>query len=454
MTEWIEEPARRVPVVDEFDICVVGGSCTGVFAAVRAARLGARVAVVEKNGFFGGAATAGLVHVWHPLHDMARERQIIGGLTQEVVERLERRDAVMTPESPTVHAAFRLNTEELKIELDELVRENGIRAFLHTWFVAPVVEDGRLAAVVVEDKSGRRAIRARCFVDATGDGDVISRMGLPCHVGENLQPPTVVAIWDGFGEIRRQNEGFDLSGMVHDPTYPGALKQGFLWGAGIPNRPEAYMVAGTRAHHADCSDADQQTEAEMECRRQVRAMTDILRKHAKGGKGLALSSLSSCIGIRETRHAECLHALTQEEVLGGTRFDDAIANGTYPVDIHHSDRPGITLRYLDGTERYAEPGKEAELTRWRAESEGVTPFYQVPYRSLVPVGAENVLVAGRLIGADRGAYGAIRVMVNCNQTGEAAGEAAYLAVESDCAVADVDTAALRDRLTDGGSIVV
>ena len=453
-TPSIREEPRDVPVVHECDLCVVGGSCTGVFAAVRAARLGLRVALIENNGFFGGVATAGMVTIWHPLLDANNEQTIIGGLTAELIERLKRRQAVLVADPPRIHCGFTFNAEEMKIDLDELVKEHGIRPFLHTRFVAPVVEGDRLRAVIVEDKTGRRAIAARMFIDATGDGDVAARMGLPFEQRENLQPPTLVAIFENYAEIRRKNPDFNLMAEVHDPRRPQALKNGFVWGAAVPGRPEAYMVAGTRAHHANCADADQLTEATLECRRQVRVIGDILRNHVAGGERLTLANLASYIGIRETRHILCQHRLTEQEVLLGTRFPDAIANGTYGVDIHHSEKPGITMRYLDGTEIYNVPGQPAQKGRWRDASEGTTPFYQIPYRCLVPRGATNLLVAGRLIDADRGAYGAIRVMVNCNQTGEAAGVACWLALKGGLSVAEVDPARLRATLTDGGSIIL
>lgn len=448
----IREQARDVPVVEETDLCVIGGSCTGVFAAVRAARLGARVAVVEKNGFFGGVATAGLVNIWHSLHDVHGEVQIIGGLTREVIERLDRRDAVTRGEDPS--AAYVLNTAELKIELDSLVREAGVRPFLHTRFVAPVMAEDRLDAIVIEDKTGRRAIRARCFIDATGDGDLVERMGLPTRKLDDLQPPTTCAILEGLGRTGEANPEFDLGREVFDPEYPEALPPGFLWSSHVPGSEDLTMVAGTRVSGADCSDAGELTRAEMEGRGQVRRMLEVLRRHVEGGENVHLRALPAYIGIRETRHATCRHALSEREVLEGKRFEDAIANGTYRVDVHHSDKPGLTFRYLDGREVYVAPGEPPQSGRWREERESNPAFYQIPYGSLVPEGGRNVLVAGRLIDADRGAYGAIRVMVNCNQTGEAAGVAAALALETDADVCEVPGDKLRDVMEAGGSIIL
>jgi len=449
VSELIHEEARDVPVVHSCDVCVVGGSCTGVFAAVRAARLGASATVVEQNGFFGGVATAGLVNVWHTTLNTTFDRQIIGGMTTEVIERLKTRDAVLEWE-PSVYSHYCLNTEELKIELDGLVTEAGVIPFLHTRFVAPYVRDGRLEAVIVEDKTGRRAIRASCFVDATGDGDLLARMGLPVRTPDHLQPATTCAILSGMDEVRRQNPGFNLRKAVFDPRYPKALKPGFCWDAPVPAIEGGVMVAGTRAHGRNCADADDLTAAEIEGRRQVRAICDIAREHGP----VSLAALPAYIGVRETRHAECLHRLTETEVLEGERFADAIANGSYRVDVHLDDRDGVAFRFLDGTEVLAGADGSQQAGRWRPQREEDPTFYQIPYRSLVPQGAENVLVAGRLIDADRGAYGAARVMVNCNQTGEAAGVAACLAVESTVPAGEVDTDRLRAVLAGGGSVII
>jgi hypothetical protein len=131
-----------------------------------------------------------------------------------------------------------------------------------------------------------------------------------------------------------------------------------------------------------------------------------------------------------------------------------VANGTYRVDIHHSEKPGETFRYLDGREEYIVPNGPTKVGRWRPAAAESPTFYQIPFRSLVPRGARNVLVAGRLLDADRGAFGAVRVMVNCNQMGQAAGTAAYVALGGGLDVADVPPARLRSLLAEQGAIVV
>ncbi|MGC9348314.1 MAG: FAD-dependent oxidoreductase [Anaerolineae bacterium] len=457
--ETIRESARDVPIVADVDLCVVGGSTTGLFAAVAAARLGARVALVERLGYFGGSATASLVCVWHSRMDTSFERVIVGGLPIELMDRLASRDAVTVSEQ-NVSMEFIFSPAEMILELDRMVEEagsasgGGIRPFLHTQFVAAATdEDGRPCAAIIEDKTGRRAIKARVFVDASGDADLAHRIGLPTYKRDAPQPPTTCALFQGLRRLRSERPDFSLNRVVFDPQYPEALRPGFLWTADLPSG-DLTMVAGTRIHGADCSDADERTRAEIEGRRQVRAMLDLVRRHVPGGEAVTLQGLPSRIGIRETRHVRCRHRLTEDEVLGGKRFPDAVANGSYRVDVHAAEGDGLTFRYLDGREVTALADGSHIEGRWREPQEDSPTFYQVPYRSLVPRGATNVLVAGRCIDADEGAFGGVRVMINTAQMGEAAGVAAWLAVERRCDVGDVDAQELRGLLAEQGAVVI
>ncbi len=443
----LTEPAREIPVIQEVDLCVLGGSCTGVFAAIRAARLGLSVAIVERMGAFGGVATLSLVNVWHSPMDEVFEKTIFAGLSIELMERLKKRKAVNEHERNSSRA-WSFNSFEMQIELDELILEHKITPWLHTAFAAPYVKDGKLAAILVENKSGRGAIKARFFIDATGDGDLCHRLGLETYRGAHRQPSTTCALFGGWESLG----SLDWGKLIRESAAKYNIPDGFAWGAMIPDS-KLYMLAGTRVFQ-DCSEAEGFTRAEIEGRRQIRAIHDILREQAPDAN-ITLQGLPARIGIRETRHVRCLHQLTGEEVLHGRVFQDAIAYGSYRVDIHHTDKPGITFRYLDGREVYCRPGLPSENSRWRAETDVNPTYYQIPYRSLVPQGPYgNVLAAGRFIDADEQAHGAIRVMVNMNQTGEAAGTAAYLALKAEVAAKDVSTNTLRQTLADGGSIVL
>ncbi len=446
----VNEPAKSVPVIAQADVCVVGGSCTGVFAAVRAARLGLDVVIVEAHNCFGGVATNAMVNIWHSLYNLDEKQQIIAGLTEETITRLQSRNAVDVKRPPNWLEHYILNTEELKIELDEMVTRHCIKPYLHTLFVAPYVnpESGALEGVIVENKDGRGVILAKRFIDASGDGDLAARLQLETYYAPHLQPGTTCAKISNLHEV----ENFAQLYEEHRSEYN--LPETFIWSSRVPGQPNVHMLAASRVS-LNMSNAQQLTEAEIEGRRQVRAMLDLIKRKYPDAN-TTLLQLSSRIGVRETRHVRCLYRIPGQELLSDMRYPDAIANGTYESDIHHTDKSGITFRYLWGLEQLARPGKPAIETRWRPPLDPEPTYYQIPYRSMVPLNSPypNLIVAGRMLDADEMAHGAIRVMVNMNQVGEAAGVAAYLSLHHNQAYADVDAQTLRKTLAAGGSAVV
>ncbi len=410
---YIREPEKQVPIVAEVDVIVLGGSCTGVFAAVRAAQLGASVALVEKQNAFGGVATAGLVNIWHSLLDRNGQREIIGGLTRQTIDRLTAVGA---------YREGRLNTEELKIELDRLVIDHAITPYLHTLYAKPVLQENAVQAVFIENKNGRQAIRAKVFIDATGDGDLAKDLGLPFKIRNGLQPPTTCANIHGvppnIGELMdRHRQEFGL-----------AKDQG--WSDFIPNTDDVRLCALTHVFDTDASDASQLTAAEIEGRRQVRAYMDIARRHGGAHHLPTLLNLASSIGVRETRSFVADYTLTEEDVLACRRFPDAIANGSYHIDVHDPKT---------GKFKFKEPRGD---------------FYQIPLSTMTNTQVHNVVMAGRMISSDRGAFGAIRVMVNLNQVGEAAGVTAFLAASKGVPVSRIEAEDVRERLARLGAIII
>ncbi|NQT36517.1 MAG: FAD-dependent oxidoreductase [Planctomycetes bacterium] len=419
-SDTIEEKPRNVPVVQQCDVCVLGGSCTGVFAAVRAAQMGAKVALVEKQNAFGGVATAGLVNIWHKLISNKGKEQIIGGLTQRTIENLQRIGAV----AKRGHG-YGLNTEELKIELDKLVLEHAITPYLHTFYASPRMEGDRATAVFIENKSGRQAIRAKVFVDATGDGDLAKDAGLPFEIRNGLQPPTTCAKISG---LPRSADGMLKLIAQHRDEFGLAPDHG--WGASVPGSSGVEMCAYRHVFDTTASDANQLTAAEIDGRRQIRAYMDIARKYGGDDNTPCLLDLASTIGIRETRAFTANYKLTEDDVLQCRRFPDAIANGTYHIDVHDP---------TTGRFKFKEPRGD---------------FYQIPLSTMVSDKTPNIVLAGRMISTDRSAFGGIRVMVNLNQTGEAAGVAAALAASRAEAVSEVAAESVREHLAKLGAVVV
>ena len=220
------------------------------------------------------------------------------------------------------------------------------------------------------------------------------------------------------------------------PRHGAGLRHLFQWSAPVVGCPSLTFLAATRVNNCDPSDADDLTAAEIEARAQLSRLVDAANRDypLPDGNRLSIAAIAPYMGLRESRHAHCLYRVSGSDILSGRRFPDAIARGSYRVDIHEHE--GIVFRYLDGTESRmsADPGSGSirwTKSRWRPETPSNPTFYEIPYRCLVPQDSVNVLCAGRILDCERDAYGALRVMVNCNQMGEAAGLAAARALLED-----------------------
>jgi hypothetical protein len=375
---------------------------------------------------------------------MDNRQQTIAGLTWETIQRLEKRRAVMYSNNSNI--AYRLDTEELKIELDQFAVENNLSVFFHTMYTAPYLENAELKGIIIENKDGRQAILAKFFIDASGDGDLARDLGLSSYRYEALQPPS-----PGFKLLGNISQ-IKIADVLQSYGPRFGLPEDWGWGGPIPGCPELSFRADTHIFNADCSRAADLSRAEMEGRRQIRAVLDTLNRCSPAAVNLHIAAIGSTIGIRDTVHYESDYQCKGDELLMGTAFDDAVAYGTYRIDIHHGAGAGITFRSLDGWESVHKDRNSPPIRRRWREDNGYTPYYQIPFRTLVQRKIPNFIAAGRMINADPGAFGAIRVMVNLNQLGEAAGVAAYLAVNSGEPVWETDTVKLRALLIQGGSV--
>lgn len=449
-------PAQEVEVLSEVDVCVIGGSTTGVFAAVRAAKLGKRVAIVERLNCFGGNATAGMVCAWHSLLDVDFDKQIIGGLSVEILDRLQKRNALHVRSKPHLATSrmmktskYVFNVEELKNELDTIIIEHNITPFFHTLFSEPYIENGKLLGVFVQSKSQRGVILAKAFVDATGDGELCVALGEKWRTEKKLQPASTCALVYGYNEVKNADELLYKHRSEYNIPNIG-------WDTFIPGTNGISLWAKSNLYY-DVSNPEQLTLAEIEGRRQNRAMLDLLAKYNERGDRAVLISQASTVAARETRQIQCLYQLTGEDLMNGRRFNDAIANGSYPSDIHHEEgKMGATYRYLDGVEEFERYGFPVEKSRWFEEGKPYNKYWQIPLRCMIPASNKygNVILCGRAIDADPCAFGAIRVMINLNQTGEAAGVAAALCTDNGIAISQLNVDDLRNKLAQGGSIIL
>jgi len=453
---FVVVPAEKVPVVSEVDVLVCGGGPAGVCAAVAAARRGARVMLVERYGFFGGMSTAGLVVIWHKLYGMDLETQVIRGLPEELVERLARRNAVRNSR-PDGRGHFTIDTEQAKLVFDEVILDAGVTPLLHTWASNVILDGNRIDTVIVQNKSGRQAIRARFVIDATGDADIAARAGVPWEKGDErglMQPPSLCFRLGGLDmeRARREEYGKRLAEALNKPMdYNGQEYPNFLWTAPNLYRKDEMMLAGVRVTEIDATDSSSFTRAEMEGRRQLEWVVAQLRAHVPGFEQAHIVDIATQIGIRETRRVVGEYVLQEEDVLEGVRFPDVIAQGTYPIDIHNPLRRGIIFKEIDGTMREILEDGSRRHGYWTEDGRPRdTVCYQVPYRCLVPKNRSNLLVAGRCISTTHESHGATRVMVNCMQFGQAAGVAAALCADGNLSARDLPTERLHEALAEQG----
>lgn len=452
-TRVVHEPARDLPVLAECDVAVLGGGMTGVCAAVAAARQGKSVVLVEHYGFLGGMATSSMVLIWHSFYGMDRATKVIGGLPDELIAGLKRFDGVYNsdPAGETLH--WVIDSEKCKFVCDDLVLGSGVKLLLHTSLAGVLRENRRITAALVENKSGRGAILAKTFIDCTGDANLMRFAGAETELGDatgGCQAPSLCYRFDGVAPShvdfsRVQAELFKLTMDYNGGKYPP-----LLWGVHWPGNPSEFMAAGVRVLNINAADGLDMTRAEIEGRYQLRWFLREARK-LPGWENLRLVTMGAQIGTRESHRILADHQLTRDEVLYGQSFADVIGQGTYPIDIHNPSGPGIIFHDLDGLRREIAGDMTHTVSRWDGQPADApkrdTLCYQIPYRSLIPRDLDNVLVGGRCMGATHEAAGAIRVMVNCMQTGQAAGLAAAQRRDN---VREIEVGEMQSQLRDLG----
>ncbi|GBF76413.1 FAD-dependent oxidoreductase [Paenibacillus sp. 598K] len=435
MNPYLTLPPASIPVADEVDVLVIGGGAAGIAAAIAAARGGARTMLVEQRGFLGGMGTVALVPAFCPFTD--KQKLIIRGLGLELMERMKQAC------NADYRAAYRemldwvpIDPEVLKRVYDDAVLEAGVKPLFHT-FVYDVVrsEDSRkVEGVVVVNKTGRSYIPCRYIIDCSGDGDIAALAGVPFQKGGEageLQPGTMcylLANVDRPRFIRFLEESGD-TGQLHKTVeraiMDGALPEGRKSVSGLAWVSD-YLVGVNFGHvfGVDGTRAEDLTRGAIEGRRTVERQLQFFRRYVPGFEHAHMVASGEQLGIRETRRIEGDYILTVDDFIAARSFEDDIARNAYYIDIHlaHS-KSEMTFNHLP-------PGVS----------------HGVPYRILLPVGIDNLWVAGRSVSSDRAVQGSLRVMPNCFSMGQAAGTAAVLALRDGTGSRGIVVAELQQRL--------
>jgi len=436
----VDEPARRTPLYGEFDVAVAGGGPAGLAAAVCAARHGARTLLIERYGFLGGMGTAGGVTNFAGLYGKrdGETVQLVRGVVDELLERIERLGGLNAPQDG-LQGRIRVRSYDIpayKCAADQWIAAGGAQLLFHASVVGVHREGERIDAVLVETKSGRRAIRARWFIDATGDADLAHHAGVPYELGDGhgdaLYPSTMFRV--GGVDAERAMAAIGTFGAIDALMREAADRYDFPREGAIVrpqrNRSEwrvnVTQVANAHGRAVDATDAQQLSAGEVEGRRQVIEYLRFLRAEVPGFERADLVDIGTQLGVRETRRVQGLYRLSGDDVLNGARFDDTIGLNAWPIERHAQGR-----------------------VEWAFPRDAGNAFNQLPWRMLVPSGASNLLVAGRCASMEHEGQSAARASGACFVMGQAAGTAAALMLQHGCA-AEAIVPALQDALRRDG----
>lgn len=435
----IHEPARDTDVVADVDVLVCGGGPAGTAAALAAARNGASTLLIENTLCLGGMATSGMVNRLGPFHD--QKEIILGGIPWEILRLLISRGLAQEPTicSPKNWSDYWLvfDPEGMKLVLDELALAAGVQLLFATQVVAPVMDGPRIGGVIVESKSGRQAVRGKVVVDATGDGDVAARAGVPFtlgRAGDRLTQPFTIF-------FKCLNMDWPKAFAFVDRNYDALVKQA--------NAEEGndFVLAGTdnylhaeetyfnclHEHRQDGTDVRDISRAAVRLRQKMWKNLAFLRRHVPGCERVSLSASAAAMGVRESRRIAGVYELQLDDVLQGRQFEDQVFRYACFVDIHEP-LPG---EISPPAGRRLEPGTS----------------YGVPFRCLIPQGIENLLVAGRCFSASHAALASARMMPACMAMGEAVGTAAALSVQGGITPRAINVQRLRDTLSRQGVLL-
>jgi hypothetical protein len=407
-----------------YDVAVLGGGRGGTAAAVAAAKRGASVLLVERYGFLGGMATAGLVLPY--MHYYSGDRVLTTAVFNELIDRLDKAGAL----AKNRHT---FDDEVMKIVLDRMMADHGIDVLLHTLFTRADSVEGLIKDVHLEGKAGRSSVTAKVFVDSTGDGDLATAAGAEVEIGRSqdggCQPMTLNFRLGGVKDTPAEDPDAWKLGKELTRVYLEAKARGEISNPREDVLMFTTMVPGvvhfntTRVVGKSGVDSITLTEAEIEARKQVMEMLSLLRKHSPRFKDAFLLKMGCQIGIRETRRVMGSYVLTQDDVLKARKFEDGIARSNYPVDIHNPAGTGTVIKHVPRGD-----------------------WYEVPYRCLVPNRTRNLLVGSRCISSTHEAHSSLRVMPVVACIGEAAGASAAHCAKDGIEPAKVDGKALKKEI--------
>ncbi len=405
----------------KYDLIVVGGGLSGVAASVCAAREGLKVLLIEKEGALGGAMVNNLVYPFMRTTTREPVKIVNAGIFAEMRKR---------------HKQYGESSfESYKFVFDDMVSEAGVDVLFHSTVFKVVADERRIKSVFVSAAADVLEFTADYFIDATGDGELITMSGCEFQLGresdELCQPMTTCFRMGGIDVKLFKEEYSDIQQLYKQKRESGEIKnprENILTFLGLGK--DVVHFNTTRIIKHDPTNVFELSEAEKLARCQIVEIIDFLRKNSKAFDNAYIISIANNIGIRESRKLKGEYVLTEEDVVSCRDFEDTIALGCYEIDIHNPSGTGTHIHMFENGE-----------------------YYKIPYRSLLPKEFDNMLVAGRCLSADHTAHSAVRIMPICACLGQAAGIAVAVAKDSEKNMHKVDIKAVRKKLVESGAVI-
>lgn len=425
------------------DVVVAGAGAAGVAAAVTAARQGRRVVVVERYGFCGGGAVAGMSGTVCGLYAASERRsspeQVVFGFADEFVRLLESRGG-LTPPVPYGKTWSRVHDPLIWREAaDHVLREAGVQVLFHSTVTGALLDGERVQGLSAYTKQGTVTVRSGITIDASGDADVLAMAGLPTFVGDDgrVQNPTMIFRLGGV-DTERFLRGYGADTIMPEQVTE-LLRRHHGHGYFLPRakiwlftttRPGELLCNCTRVVGPDGRElntlfAADFTDAELEGRRQMREYARFFREHLAGCENSYVIDTGVQVGVRQTRQGRGVALLGNDAVVRGTKYADGIARSPWPIELHAGAKPRV---------------------EWLLDD-----FYEVPYGCFVPQRGEGILFAGRCLSAQHEAVASARVTAQCFSYGHAVGHAAAMCLEAGCEPRNLSGAEVRERLNRDGA---
>lgn len=432
---------RDIPIDEDYDVVVAGGGPAGAAAAISAGRLGAKVLLVEATGCMGGMGTSGLVTAFDPMAN--GERALVGGLMREIVEKLYTRGQLgydVTPEHWRLWYMCwtEFQVEGLKLLLDELATQAGVEVRFFTRMIDAEVDEktGTVAGVILSNIEGYRYVRAKTFIDCTGDAVLADLCGALCReAGRDTpcpMPATLTSLhtdidWERLKAAHPRHWEM-IRALTVTAVEDGHFTQPEKGLAGFSRigRTSAYLNGG-HIFNLNALRCRSLSDGIMHGRRLVQEYLSFFRKYVPGCEKMELITTAALMGIRESRRIVGEYELTLADYLARRQFPDQIGVFNKFVDIHPYDL----------SQANAQPDTDAKIADMGQLGPG--ECFGIPYSILVPKGWANLWVAGRCNSSDIAVHGSIRVMPAAAMMGQAAGTAAVQSIQSGQPACDLNT---------------